>query len=82
MTVKLFTGMQRIKSNKQNTYAQAFNLSVLCLYNVFFCRNPKFWLICFTYGLALGVMGCFNGVLDVNLKDHNITPVGFSIMVT
>ncbi|XP_060584064.1 solute carrier family 49 member 4 homolog [Ruditapes philippinarum] len=35
--------------------------------------NRTFWLICFIYGLSMGILGCFNGVLDVNLKDHNIS---------
>ncbi|XP_053372758.1 solute carrier family 49 member 4 homolog [Mercenaria mercenaria] len=36
-------------------------------------RNRTFWLICFIYGLSMGILGCFNGVLDVNLKDHDIS---------
>ncbi|KAL4228584.1 Solute carrier 49 member 4 [Mactra antiquata] len=36
-------------------------------------KNRTFWLIAFTYGLSLGVFGCWNGVLDVNLKDHGIS---------
>lgn len=36
-------------------------------------RNRTFWLICFIYGLSMGILGCWNGVLDVNLKDHHIS---------
>ncbi|XP_052804242.1 solute carrier family 49 member 4 homolog isoform X2 [Mya arenaria] len=34
--------------------------------------NRTFWLICFTYGVSGGILGCWQGVLDVNLKDHGI----------
>lgn len=36
-------------------------------------RNTKFWLIGLTYGVSLGVYGCWQGVLDVILKPHNIS---------
>ncbi|KAK3100279.1 hypothetical protein FSP39_017433 [Pinctada imbricata] len=36
-------------------------------------RNTRFWLICLTYGLSLGVFNCWQSVLDVILKPHNIS---------
>ncbi|CAC5362491.1 DIRC2 [Mytilus coruscus] len=36
-------------------------------------RNGKFWLIGLTYGVSLGVYGCWQSVLDVILKPHNIS---------
>ncbi|KAJ8298207.1 hypothetical protein KUTeg_024738 [Tegillarca granosa] len=35
-------------------------------------RHKKFWLICFTYGISTGVFGCWQSVLDINLKPHGI----------
>ncbi|XP_048777520.1 solute carrier family 49 member 4-like isoform X2 [Ostrea edulis] len=35
-------------------------------------RNSKFWVICATYGISLGVFNCWQSVLDVILKPHNI----------
>lgn len=35
-------------------------------------RHKKFWLICFTYGISTGVYGCWQSVLDINLKPHGI----------
>ncbi|KAL3831879.1 hypothetical protein ACJMK2_023576 [Sinanodonta woodiana] len=42
-------------------------------------RNVTFWQISLVYGVSLGVYGCWSGVLDVNLKSHNIseTEAGF-----
>lgn len=36
-------------------------------------RNTKFWLIGITYGVSLGVYGCWQSVLDVILKPHGIS---------
>ncbi|XP_052103188.1 solute carrier family 49 member 4-like [Mytilus californianus] len=36
-------------------------------------RNVKFWLIFLTFGVSQGVFGCWQGVLDVILKPHNIS---------
>ncbi|XP_063413837.1 solute carrier family 49 member 4 homolog [Mytilus trossulus] len=36
-------------------------------------RNVKFWLICLTFGVSQGVFSSWQGVLDVNLKPHNIS---------
>lgn len=36
-------------------------------------RNFKFWMICLTYGVSLGVFNCWQSVLDVNLKPHGIS---------
>ena len=46
-------------------------ISDQCLY----CRNVKFWLICLTFGVSQGVFSSWQGVLDVNLKPHNISQV-------
>lgn len=35
-------------------------------------RNVRFWIICATYGISLGVFNCWQSVLDVILKPHNI----------
>ncbi|XP_078324118.1 solute carrier family 49 member 4 homolog isoform X2 [Crassostrea virginica] len=35
-------------------------------------RNARFWVICATYGISLGVFNCWQSVLDVILKPHNI----------
>lgn len=36
-------------------------------------RNVKFWMIFLTFGVSQGVFGCWQGVLDVILKPHNIS---------
>ncbi|OWF51146.1 disrupted in renal carcinoma protein 2-like [Mizuhopecten yessoensis] len=36
-------------------------------------RNFKFWMVCLTYGVSLGVFNCWQSVLDVNLKPHGIS---------
>ncbi|KAK3099920.1 hypothetical protein FSP39_011798 [Pinctada imbricata] len=36
-------------------------------------RNVKFWLICATYGVSVGVFSCWLSVLDVVLKPHGIS---------
>ncbi|VDI11899.1 MFS transporter, FLVCR family, disrupted in renal carcinoma protein 2 [Mytilus galloprovincialis] len=36
-------------------------------------RNVKFWMICLTYGVSLGVYNCWQSVLDVILKPHGIS---------
>ena len=38
-------------------------------------RNRSFWSICLTYGLSIGVLNAFDGVLDLNLKDHDVSQV-------
>ncbi|XP_052721868.1 solute carrier family 49 member 4 homolog isoform X1 [Crassostrea angulata] len=35
-------------------------------------RNARFWVICATYGISLGVFNCWQSVLDVILKPHKI----------
>lgn len=37
------------------------------------CKNTKFWTVCLTYGLSLGIFGAWQSVLDVNLKPHGIS---------
>ena len=41
----------------------------------FHFRNTKFWMIGITYGVSLGVYGCWQSVLDVILKPHGISEV-------
>ncbi|XP_046553121.1 solute carrier family 49 member 4 homolog isoform X2 [Haliotis rubra] len=36
-------------------------------------KKGDFWIVCFVYGLALGVCNCWTGVIDVNLKPHGIS---------
>ncbi|KAK3589570.1 hypothetical protein CHS0354_043025 [Potamilus streckersoni] len=36
-------------------------------------RNVTFWQISLVYGVSVGVYNCWAGVLDVNLKSHNIS---------
>ncbi|KAL3831880.1 hypothetical protein ACJMK2_023577 [Sinanodonta woodiana] len=36
-------------------------------------RNVTFWQISLVYGVSIGVYNCWAGVLDVNLKSHNIS---------
>lgn len=43
-----------------------------------FYRNARFWVICATYGISLGVFNCWQSVLDVILKPHNIDEVCIS----
>ncbi|KAL3831878.1 hypothetical protein ACJMK2_023575 [Sinanodonta woodiana] len=42
-------------------------------------RNVTFWQISWVYGVSLGIYNGWSGVLDVNLKSHNIseTEAGF-----
>ena len=65
------------KYNKiyQNQLANTLNNMLMSCHVLFFHRNRTFWLVCFTYGLSLGVLGCWTGVLDVNLSDHGISQV-------
>ncbi|XP_046357431.2 solute carrier family 49 member 4-like isoform X1 [Haliotis rufescens] len=35
-------------------------------------KRGDFWIVCFVYGLALGVCNVWTGVIDVNLKPHGI----------
>ncbi|XP_060078843.1 solute carrier family 49 member 4 homolog [Ylistrum balloti] len=36
-------------------------------------RNKMFWMVGLTYGVSTGVLGMWEGVLDVNLKPHGVT---------
>ncbi|XP_052254255.1 solute carrier family 49 member 4 homolog isoform X2 [Dreissena polymorpha] len=35
--------------------------------------NRTFWLLCFAYGVSGGILSCWQGVLDVNLSDHDVS---------
>ncbi|XP_052254258.1 solute carrier family 49 member 4-like isoform X2 [Dreissena polymorpha] len=35
--------------------------------------NRTFWLLCLTFGVSNGILGCWQGVLDVNLSDHGVS---------
>ncbi|OWF43790.1 Disrupted in renal carcinoma protein 2-like [Mizuhopecten yessoensis] len=36
-------------------------------------RNKMFWMVGLTYGVSTGVLGMWEGVLDVNLKPHGVS---------
>lgn len=52
-------------------------ISIVSSFKFFFYynRNVKFWMICLTYGVSLGVYNCWQSVLDVILKPHGISEV-------